>query len=55
MFQETSQSQTAYQTGYQHGYAAQEPRPERFPGQETEYLKGHRKGWQEGYMMQSWR
>jgi hypothetical protein len=55
MSQESSYKEAAYQTGYQHGYAAQQPRPERFPGQEEEYLKGHRKGWQEGYMMQSFR
>ncbi len=52
MFQQTSPKQEAYQAGYLQGFAARNPHPERFPGQEDEYRRGHRKGWQDGYMNQ---
>jgi hypothetical protein len=42
-------SSHAYQVGYQDGYCGKQPSPDKFPGQEEEYSKGHRKGWSEGY------
>jgi ribosome modulation factor len=43
------QSSPAYQLGYQDGYCGRLSSPEKCPGQEDEYCKGHRKGWNEGY------
>jgi hypothetical protein len=45
-------SSPAYQAGYQDGYCGRLASPERFPRQEDEYFKGHRKGWNEGYIGQ---
>jgi hypothetical protein len=42
-------SSQAYQAGYQDGYCGRQSSPEKFPGQEEEYSKGHRKGWFDGY------
>lgn len=52
MFRETPTSQEAYHAGYRDGFTVQQSCPERFPGYEAEYRKGHRKGWQDGYMNQ---
>ncbi|MBE9008723.1 hypothetical protein IQ250_00645 [Pseudanabaenaceae cyanobacterium LEGE 13415] len=52
MSQHTSSREDAYQAGYQRGFAGKQSQPERFPGQEDEYRRGHRKGWQDGYMNQ---
>ncbi|GAP94802.1 hypothetical protein [Leptolyngbya sp. NIES-2104] len=45
-------SSEAYQAGYRDGYCGKQPSPDKFPGQEEEYSKGHRKGWSEGYQGQ---
>jgi hypothetical protein len=48
----SNNSSQAYQAGYQDGYCGKQPSPEKFPGQEVEYSKGHCKGWAEGYVGQ---
>ncbi|MGG6263835.1 hypothetical protein ACQ4M3_11260 [Leptolyngbya sp. AN03gr2] len=52
MSQETPSRQDAYQAGYLRGFAGKPSQPEKFPGQEDEYRRGHRKGSQEGYLNQ---
>jgi hypothetical protein len=45
----SQQLASAYQAGYRDGYCGKQARPENFPAQEEEYLKGHHKGWFDGY------
>jgi hypothetical protein len=42
------QQSSAYQTGYRDGYSGSPARPENFHGQESEYMRGHSKGWYDG-------
>ena len=38
----------AYQAGHRDGFSGSTARPENYPGQETEYIQGHQKGWYDG-------
>jgi hypothetical protein len=42
------QESSAYQAGYRDGFSGSTPRRESYPGQETEYMLGHQKGWFDG-------
>jgi hypothetical protein len=39
---------SAYQAGYRDGFSGSAARRENYPGQETEYMRGHQKGWYDG-------
>jgi hypothetical protein len=43
----------AYEMGYYAGYSRIKARPEDFPSQQSEYLKGYSKGWLDGQRNQS--
>ncbi|BDA71563.1 hypothetical protein CAL7716_057290 [Calothrix sp. PCC 7716] len=42
------QESSAYQAGHRDGYCGLAARRENYPGQETEYMRGHQKGWSDG-------
>ncbi|OKH53921.1 hypothetical protein NIES2101_09250 [Calothrix sp. HK-06] len=42
------QESFAYQAGYRDGFCGSTTRRENYPGQETEYMRGHQKGWHDG-------
>ncbi|AKG19995.1 hypothetical protein [Calothrix sp. 336/3] len=42
------QESFAYQAGHRDGFCGSTARPENYPGQEIEYMRGHRKGWYDG-------
>ncbi len=42
------QEYEAYQAGHRDGYCGLAARRENYPGQETEYMRGHRSGWSDG-------
>lgn len=42
------QESFAYQAGYRDGFSGSTARGENYPGQETEYTRGHQKGWYDG-------
>lgn len=42
------QESFAYQAGHRDGFSGSTAHPENYPGQETEYMRGHRKGWHDG-------
>ncbi len=42
------QESFAHQAGHRDGFCGSTARPENYPGQETEYMRGHRKGWYDG-------
>jgi hypothetical protein len=47
--QNSNQQQSfAYQAGYRDGFSGSPARPENYPGQEAEYMRGHGKGWYDG-------
>lgn len=43
-----NETSSAYQAGYRDGYSGSRARPENFPGEESEYMPGHGKGWFDG-------
>jgi hypothetical protein len=42
------QESFAYQAGHRDGFSGSTARQENYLGQETEYMRGHRKGWYDG-------
>jgi hypothetical protein len=44
----SSQESFAYQAGHRDGFSGSTARSENYPGQETEYMRGHRQGWYDG-------
>jgi cbb3-type cytochrome oxidase subunit 3 len=42
------QESFAYQAGHRDGFCGSTACPENYPGQETEYMRGHQKGWYDG-------